>query len=470
MIELMARRFGRFIVALLFLSSPLSVLAQNNSLPSASAKGESCFDYYKFQSVEIDLHGEKQMYKAGEGAKFIGFLTNKNKYPLVAGSLVLRISKLDPRSQVGNDIIDEWTAKDNINLMAGERQFVSQAYQLPSGLPTGTYTLTSYFLTQNKFNISGLSFTDDIYGGYATFTVEGQSERAIKFDRDGVKVDGKSYRIFGFLPQVFDAGTKKLSVSAPLKNDNAKAVSADVNYSLYNWDGIDKSNLIKTWSEKVDLQKQSSKILLFGIDVSERPVYFVKIVAKAGDQQSEIHLRFVKNGFRPRLNDVGITKFPLIQGEQATFFACYHNTTELTASSPSQSADPNADINVPYDPDFLPPPPSRDGKLELQLKDYRGNVLTGATYAGAISGNIDVFTKALSKRNLDKLILSAKLYDDNNNLVDEVNIPYDCSKFSEPICFKSKVNFYFLGGGVILIIIALYFLRGRFKKEETSTI
>ena len=180
------------VFSLLFGFLPLLALAQN----------QSCFDYYKFQSVEIDLHGEKQVYKAGEGAKFIGSLTNKNSYPLVGGSLILRISKLDPRSQIGNDIIEEWTAKDNLNLMAGEKQFVSFAHQLPSGLPTGTYVLTSYFLTQNKFNISGLSFTDDIYGGYATFTVEGRSEKAIKFDRAGIKVNGENYRIFGFLPKI----------------------------------------------------------------------------------------------------------------------------------------------------------------------------------------------------------------------------------------------------------------------------
>lgn len=422
------------VFSILFGFLPLLALAQN---PSPDAKvGASCFDYYKFQSVEIDLHGEKQVYKAGEGAKFIGFLTNKNKYPLVGGSLVLRVSKFDPRSQVGNDIISEWTAKDNINLMAGEKQFVNLPYQLHSGLPTGTYTITSYFLTQNKFNISGLSFTDDIYGGYATFTVEGRSEKAIRFDRSGVKADGNAYRIFGFLPKVFDAKTDKLSLSVPLKNDNSQAVSADISYYFYNWDGIDESNLIKTWSEKVDLPKQSSKTLAANLDLSDRPVYFVKIVAKAGDQRSEIHMRFVKNGFRPRLNDLGITKFPLT-GEAATLFACYHNTTESAGT----------------------------GKLELSLKSASGRLLAAANYSGPITGNIDVLTKELPKTSLDRVVLSAKLYDDKNNLVDSVEIPYNCSKFSNNLCLKRNFNVYFFGAGFILIIIALYFLKKHFSNK-----
>src|SRR3989344_151200 len=408
--------------------------------PSASL-GASCFDYYKFQSVEIDLHAEKQAYKAGEGAKFLGSITNKNSYPLVGGTLVLRVSKFDPRSQLGSDIIEEWPAKENINLMAGEKQLVSIPNQLPSGLPTGTYVLSSYFLTQNKFNISGLSFTDDIYGGYATFSVEGKSERSIKFDRAGVKADGKPYRIFGFLPQIFSVDAKTLSISVPLKNDNAKAISADVSYSLYAWYGADKSNLIKTWSEKVDLPRQSSKTLSAVLNLSNHPVYFVKIIAKAGDQRSEIHIRLVKDGFRPRLNFVGITQFPAGDKSNNTLFACYHNTTGEVGS----------------------------GKLEVGLKTPNGRTVAETKYEGKISGSIEVLTKDISSlRGYDKLLLSAKLYDDKNNLVDESDISYDCSKFSGDLCLERSFNVYFFGAGFILIILALYFIKKHFSNKGTQ--
>ncbi len=434
-------RRSQFQLILLALSGFLLPLFSFAETPVLST--QSCFDYYKFQSVEIDLHGEKNIYKAGEGAKFIGFLTNKNNYPLVGGSLVLRVSKLDPKSQLGNDIINEWTAKENLNLMAGEKQPISIPYQLPSGLPTGTYTLTSYFLTQNKFNISGLSFTDDIYGGYTIFSVEGRGEKAIKFDRAGVKVDGKNYRIFGFLPQVFGKDTKTLSISVPLKNDNAKAVSADVAYSLYNWDGIDKLNLIKIWTEKVDLPGQSSKTLSAVLNLSDRPVYFVKIVAKAGDQRSEIHIRLVKDGFRPRLNFVGITQFPTGNKDNNTLFACYHNTTNGEGG----------------------------GRLEMSVKNSGGKVLSNATFSGKITGAIDVLTKDISSlKGYDKLLLSAKLYDDKNNLVDESDISYDCSKFSGDLCLKRSFNVYFFATGFILIIIALYFIKKHFRKGESPQI
>ncbi|QQG42439.1 MAG: hypothetical protein HYW15_02935 [Candidatus Giovannonibacteria bacterium] len=402
------------------------------------ASAESCFDYYKFQSVEIDLHGEKQIYKAGEGAKFIGSLTNKNSHPLVGGSLILRVSKLDPRSMVGNDIIDEWVAKENINLLAGERQFVNIPYQLQSGFPAGTYVLTSYFLTQNKFNISGLSFTDDIYGGYTTFTLEGSGEKSIRFDRTGVKVDGKNYRIFGFLPMVFPDDTQTLKVGVPLKNETGKNLSASVFYSLYAWDAASRENLIKSWSEKVDLGAGASKILPADLDVVGRPVYFLKIKAQAGDKQSEIHIRFVKEGFRPRLNDVGITQFPLASGNKAAIFACYHNTTDGVGG----------------------------GKLEVGLKTPSGRTITEAKYEGQITGAIDVLAKDVRNSAFDKLTLSAKLYDDKNNLVDAVEILYDCSAFSEPLCLKSKINWYLLSAGILIAAAALYFLLKHFRNKD----
>ena len=95
--------YSVFIGGLILL--PLFSLAQTQAPVSDEMpivpEGPSCFDYYKFQSITIDLHTEKQAYKAGEGAMLIGSLTNKNTYPVVGGSLILRISKFGPRSQAG---------------------------------------------------------------------------------------------------------------------------------------------------------------------------------------------------------------------------------------------------------------------------------------------------------------------------------------------------------------------------------
>lgn len=313
---------------------------------------------------------------------------------------------------------------------------------MASGLPTGTYTITSFFLTQDKFNLAGLSFTDDIFGSYANFTIEGRGEKTIKFDRTGVKINNEPYRIFGFLPKIFPRDTKSVSMSVPLKNDTSSPIDAKIFYEFYAWDGVAKENLLKSWSEKVSAPKNSSKALSFNLDLSDRPVYYIKIKAQAGDQKSEIHIRFVKEGFRPRLNYVGLTTYPLEKGDKATLFACYHNTTGSEST----------------------------GKLNLSLKDQKGKELAQASFDGKITGDIEVLTKEISGLKLDNLTLLAQLFDDKGNKVDDVAIPYDCSKFSQSLCqkaagFQLAPNLKFLIPGIILILIALYFIKRKTKME-----
>lgn len=403
-------------------------------------KTPSCFDYYKFQSVNIDLHPDKQLYRVGEQIKFSGSLLNKNNYPLVGGMLVLRLSRLRPTKLTGPDIITEWKAKKNINLTAGEKQVVDLTYQTPSGLPTGTYILSSYFLINDKFNISGLSFTDDIYGGAVEFNVGGKGESALYFDRDGVEINGKNYRIFGLPADIFDEKTQAVDVSVPLTNDHNQLVSGKINYYLYAWDGVAEENLLRVWSEDFSLKsKETQKIQSF-LDISSRPVYFLKMIVETPEESSEIHVRIIKSGFRPRLNDLGITSFPLKKGEKASIFACYHNTSENGLGK---------------------------GNLILELKNDKGKIISQVNYEGEITGRIGVLAKDISNLgNFSKLSVSAKLYDNTNRLVDEEEIKYDCAAFSQSLCPKFKINWYVLGAGAGLAILAL-FLASRRKEPST---
>lgn len=446
----------------MFYISAVFFLLFSPSISKSQTDGaeESCFDYYKFQSVTIDLHTDKSAYKAGEGAKFVGSVTNTNSYPLVGGSLILRVSKFDPRSNVGNDIIDEWTAIDDINLLAGEKKSVEIPYQLSSGLSTGTYVLTSYFVTQGKFNLAGLSFSDDIHGGYANFSVEGKSEKTVKFDRNGVKINNEPYRIFGLIPRFFTEDAKALKISVPLKNETASDLSASIEYSLYYWDAANKKNLVKEWTSAVEIKKNSSKELFADIDVVEKTVYFLKIKATFGDKISEIHVRIAKIGFRPRLNFIGVNQFPLTGEEGARMFVCYHNTTEL--SDPAARRTLQRDSNGKIIP---PASETRNGKLELMLKNFSGRVLSNAVFEGGISGDVEVFAKDLKNR-LDNFVISAKLYDDKGNVVDEADVVYDCSKFSENICSETSINYYYFGAGFLILVLAVYLATVHYKRNE----
>lgn len=395
----------------------------STSSPSAS----DCFNYYKFQSVVIDLQPAKKIYKAGEKAVFNGSVLNKNTYPVVDGTLVLRLSKINSEVSLGNDILEQWTAQKNINLNAAENKSLSAEYQLPSGLATGSYVLTSYFLEADKFNLAGLTFTDDIYGGITNFNIEGGGEKSVFLDRAGAKVNGQPFRLFGFFPKNFAADAKQISFSIPLKNELTDFLPTSVRYDLYGWDSVDPKNLLKSWNQSLILKPSSSQILSAVIDVTDRPVYLLKIQVRSGDRKSEVEVRLTKDGFRPRINFVGLTKFPLTPNAPAVLFACFHNTTNGEGA----------------------------GRMEIKAEDEQGNVVANTAYSGLITGNISLLSKEfINKNNLDKLNLSAKLYDQKNNLVDEVELPYDCKNFDPSLCARKSLNIYILAAGVLLVIVS----------------
>ncbi|OGF62073.1 hypothetical protein A2926_03260 [Candidatus Giovannonibacteria bacterium RIFCSPLOWO2_01_FULL_44_40] len=400
-----------------------------------------CFDYYHFQSVDIDLHASGAHYKPGDQVKFVGFLTNENNYPLVGGSLILRVSRQNAVSNIGNDIVDEWVAKTDINLAPLEKQAVEAIYTLPSGTTAGTYILASYFVTQEKFNISGLSFTDDIYGGYAVFDVEGSKEAFFRFDRAGVKVNGKSFNIFGFTDKVFPEDTEKLSIGVPLKNDGAKAISAKISYKLYYWDSADADNLIESREENIEIKSKSSKELLWDLNVKDYPVYFLKIKAVGDGQNSEVHIRLIKKGFRPRLNFVGLTKFPL-DGGGAKAFLCYHNVTDGKGAA----------------------------KIELTLKNGKGEVIATKSKIATTTANIKLLSDRIGKK-LNKLTLSAQILNMDGEVLDKVDIKYDCSAFSRSLCslWLNKGAYVYLWSGIALLAAAaLFYIYQRFiiKKKD----
>ena len=93
-------------------------------------------------------------------------------------------------------------------------------------------------------------------------------------------------------------------------------------------------------------------------------------------------------------------------------------------------------------------------------------MLAEAEINGKMTGAIDLLSKDVSRlRGYDKLVLAAELKDASGAVVDSAEITYDCSKFSEPICLKSEINWYLLGAGLIFVIAALYFLTKHFSNK-----
>lgn len=88
--------------------------------PETPEGAVKCFDYYHFQSVQTNLTTQEFNFKPGETINFSGPITNQNDYPIVNGSLYVKIfrDRGTMKDNNGSDVVDQFVAVDNISIPA----------------------------------------------------------------------------------------------------------------------------------------------------------------------------------------------------------------------------------------------------------------------------------------------------------------------------------------------------------------
>lgn len=358
----------------------------------------ACFQYYKFQSVAIDVRTDKENYDEGETITLSGTITNKNAYPLVGGVLRVRMVKSSADNVQGPDIIDEFVAVENIALRDREVQNVSFTYALPPRMQEGRHQAFFYFDIAHKFNLAGLPFTDDIYGGTISFNVFGQ-ESGITFDRSKILVNNTPHNLIGFIRNV-EADT--FTISLPIKNETKSEKTIRVMYDLYQWSAQESKNLLKSESELVTLTGGERRTLRYLINPVS-PVHYLRVRAQTDDgEKAAVFIRLGSSGFKPRINFAGISEFPLSSNKSVALFGCFHNTTAMAG----------------------------EGRFELALQDPQGNILASKSRQTIIAGGM-LFLKEefLPKTAYSAIILLARLYGKDGALHDELTLSFDCRTY-----------------------------------------
>jgi hypothetical protein len=141
----------------------------------------NCFDYYRFGSVQVHLTAPVSSAVSGSSITFSGEITNDNPYPIVDGSLYVRVFKSRGSTIDGNgpDVVAQFLVKSGIAIPANGSAPVSFSWKVPSYAESGDYSLATFFTTSRKFNLLGLSFTDDVVGNTVPFSVSGDVKSSI---------------------------------------------------------------------------------------------------------------------------------------------------------------------------------------------------------------------------------------------------------------------------------------------------
>jgi len=150
-------------------SAPQGTPPNGPSLPSRSIPDEldSCFDYYRFGSVPVSLSGKLHEVMQGATMGLVGSIENQNNYELRDVDVILKVFKKSDtvgKNPNGPDVVDEIVPIQGLTLKAHETLPIRVTYSVPVTLEPGEYQVASFVTSENRFNLSGLSFTDDIIG------------------------------------------------------------------------------------------------------------------------------------------------------------------------------------------------------------------------------------------------------------------------------------------------------------------
>lgn len=419
-------------------------------------KGEPayCFDYYKFGSVDINLHKDYQTYEAGDAIVIQGKIKNNNPYPLIGLDIKGRLVKDIPepvylRSEI--IVLDELHIAENITIPAYGTYDVLYTHLLPLNAPSGEYQMYLYAVEQDRFNMSGLSFTNDIIASYLTFSVSGDTPDHVYLDQTKIQVGEQEHNVMAFMTR--HQKDTQVPITIPLYNPETQDKQMIVTYDLYSWDSANPQNKISTKTENVVVPAQSELLLQYVIEKTELPVYYLSITAEPSlkEKDESVHkektisnIRLsVQDASKPRLNFVTTNTYPLKKGEEATMVTCFHNTNH------------GSDANI--------------SKIETKLKDSRGKVLAETLYEGNAPSAISAIAqKFIPRRDMTEYVIESTIYDANNTIIDTIEKKYTCSEIDPNLCSKkpmaSSILIWITLAGLFVVIVAV--IRKRFTNIE----
>lgn len=454
--ESAAPRFFKWVTGLLFLFAFVPAFAFAATQPpaanSAAVKDAILSEYapptgaslctadlYQFGSVNAALSGSLTNVAQGAPIVFTGTLTNENAYPIPNAMVYVKVFKMgsSTKNQNGPDVVDFFPATSHLTIPAKGSVPYSFTWQVPATEQPGNYRVATFVVSSDRFNLLGLTFTDDVIGNTYDFSIVGQDVGAIRFDKATAFVDKAPY-YFAVFPPVIPISQKSTPIQVSVKNTTNAPEKVSIRWSLYDWDSTRASNLISQSDTSVTVAAGSSTPVTYNLTDNTHTAYelIATIVMKDGTK-SVAAFRIGRSGITtPRLNFVGATAYPATTANSA--YACFQN--EGVALSP------NTKVTVTA---------TRYGVLSLL------GPIASATYTGSSAGQPFYAIKAPFHTAASSYIVTAQVYQ-SGKLIDSVSVPYFCKTLGGSCSiFDTWWPLIILIGVIVIILVIWYIVRSR---------
>ncbi|NCS99347.1 hypothetical protein GW764_04140 [Candidatus Parcubacteria bacterium] len=387
----------------------------------------SCFDHYDFGSVQAKLFTGIETAVSGTDLIINMEVTNDNPYPVVDTAVFLKVYReLDDTSRRtvdGDDLIDQFWAVKDISLNAGEQKEYAISWTIPAFLRDGKYHIDSYVVSSDRYNLSGLTFTDDVSGSKTFMSIRGVDE-GVYFDKSSVTKNGERHQFIS--PISVEDQTAPITVSADIVNTTDRAQTIEVDWNLSIWDGLLPENYLDQKIETHTIPANSRKTITYTVSDNNHSVYFLSPKLSWEDTSSWLNIRFAREGIDiPRVNYPAVDTYPLIAGEPAKFFVCLHNTQ-----------------------DFVD-----DTLFKAQIIDHKGDIIYEYQREGTITGDMMGFEdEFIPSKDHSEFTIQTELYQDGE-LLDEDEMYYSCEVLNPDGCHKSNTTRNIIIGLLALLVL-----------------
>lgn len=376
-----------------------------------------CDEHYTFGSVEVELEPVTLTPVPGSTLDFSGTIKNINPYPIVSGTLFVKIFRQtqvndEQAVQNGYPLVDQFIAANDIVVPAKGTSTAAFSWAVPANLPGGEYYAAFYFSTHNRYNLAGIMFMDDITGNQVDFTVTDNkgAEKTVALDRNGVSLNGLEHN-FSQPPRLFDR-YEPVEVAVTVVNPRDEDVTTSLTWTLSPWGDLLPERMINTKTVSVTLKPKEEKVVTYVVEPHDNTVSYVVAELTDGGVKSIENIRFVRDSVpETRLEFPTIIKYPLVSGEENGVFTCVHSTNE-----------PLVDGN----------------EVKLTLKDSEGGEVFSHTYTGAVPVDMaGVLGSFMPDRVLKNFSLEASLVRDGK-VVERVKQEYRCADLGYDDCTETE--------------------------------
>ena len=374
-----------------------------------------------------------------------GELRNKNSYPLPDLKIRAKIVKIE---QEGDrrivKTVDEIVVQENINLPSLGTKDIDYKYNIPFEASKGDYEVLLSVTQNNQINIAGLSFTDDVYALNPGFSVKGDSNEEIVIKQKDITVNNNPYDNLSFTPSYTER--QPVNIKVPIQNNSDKDKEVEIQYEVYSWSD-DLGKIERELAQQKTIARKGVSLAEYTVDDINKSVYYVKIIVKdvATDTETRwsniANIRFTNEYINePGIVFVGFNTSPFNSKGDLSLVSCIGNVVDIPENA----------------------------TLENIIRDEKGKVIVTSKYEGEVTRQIDaIYTQLPKDKEYNKLLVTSTIKDKDGNILNTVELNYDCTELDPSKCTSTQDNNIWLivgiVSGIIILIIGILFGYKRYK-------